>query len=579
MPISFGRDPRFSSLTRNLVDTLPTLTASKVLVGGVMCVDVAYTGLTYNYLGQIYSLPAGTVRLNTADVTDPTNFYITLSGTLPTLSASSVNPEVTPGRNNFVWVGLVRLKSVAGTATIYYMRRMYTANLNLMGEFGDYASDVPYTWVSGAGPTINATTGVVDIEACNYRRMKFASSFPAITASKILLEDEVTVVNNLEQITTYSDGSPIGGGKYHKVLLLMICSAAADNRLVAIRQGKPDTEYATLEDARIDAERKSASAAPSAYYAPTFALAYVWLKVGDASDLATQDLRQTGIIGGGGGGGNQIFDHSAAVNLGADDHGQYFRTDGARVMTGDINAGGNDVTNVGMVDGVDLPAHVADADAHHDRFSLDANAAALFSLTTQQLNVDTQAANCVLAGPASGIAQVPTFRALTPEDMAAGALLPFMNVSSPITQAITNVANAQVLTFADTDLLSSSGLTRTSTSRTTVTKEGTYEIVFSGIVSLAATPPNKHIEVWLRVDGVDVPRSNTRVEITNVNTEMTVAVALQYKFNAGQYFEIWTWGDDTDCRWLATAAAVGPVRPATPSVIMTVKMISGTGLA
>lgn len=56
---------------------------------------------------------------------------------------------------------------------------------------------------------------------------------------------------------------------------------------------------------------------------------------------------------------------------------------------------------------------------HHAPVTLDANADTLLSLSTQQVGLDTQAANVALAGPASGAATVPTFRALVAADLPA----------------------------------------------------------------------------------------------------------------------------------------------------------------
>jgi len=67
--------------------------------------------------------------------------------------------------------------------------------------------------------------------------------------------------------------------------------------------------------------------------------------------------------------------------------------------------------------------------------------------------------------------------------------------------------------------------------------------------------------------------SNTRVQITSLASEMTVAVGFIIDLNAGQYFEIMTWGDATTVEWLATAARLANA-PAVPSVIVTAKKIS-----
>ena len=53
----------------------------------------------------------------------------------------------------------------------------------------------------------------------------------------------------------------------------------------------------------------------------------------------------------------------------------------------------------------------------HDAITLDANADTLLSLTTQALGLDTQLANKIFGGPATGAATVPTFRSLVAGDI------------------------------------------------------------------------------------------------------------------------------------------------------------------
>lgn len=52
-------------------------------------------------------------------------------------------------------------------------------------------------------------------------------------------------------------------------------------------------------------------------------------------------------------------DHGALGGLGDDDHPQYLLVSGTRAMAGDLDMGGNAVTNVGLVDGVTVSAHAA----------------------------------------------------------------------------------------------------------------------------------------------------------------------------------------------------------------------------
>lgn len=148
---------------------------------------------------------------------------------------------------------------------------------------------------------------------------------------------------------------------------------------------------------------------------------------------------------------------------------------------------------------------------------------------------------------------------------------------SLVTQAIVNPAvNTQVLAFEkeyDNEGLIHSLVTNNS--RVYVPTSGSYEIFISGVCNLAAIPAGKYIEVFLKVDGTAVADTNTRVQIASANVEMTVAAALIVDLNAGQYVELGTWGDDTDCQWLYTQLTTAtPARPDCPSMIMTVKQIS-----
>jgi len=63
-----------------------------------------------------------------------------------------------------------------------------------------------------------------------------------------------------------------------------------------------------------------------------------------------------------------------------------------------------------------------DAPGGHDAVTLAADADTILGLSTQQITLDTQAANTVLAGPESGAAADPTFRALVVDDLPADVL-------------------------------------------------------------------------------------------------------------------------------------------------------------
>ena len=75
--------------------------------------------------------------------------------------------------------------------------------------------------------------------------------------------------------------------------------------------------------------------------------------------MDNQRSRSSGLVisgGGGGSGGGSSVDTSA-----------FLRRDGTTAMFGNLDMGGFSVTNVSLVDGIDIPAHVANPDAHHAR--------------------------------------------------------------------------------------------------------------------------------------------------------------------------------------------------------------------
>jgi hypothetical protein len=333
MPISQNftlTNEYFWRLTSNLVSADPDVVASETLVDGVMTVVLSYDGFCCNLGGQQRDIAAGSITLNAADVVNPTTYYLYVNPD-GVVERSTADPDTTYGADAYAPLARARIRSNTGTAEVFYVRRASTFCQYLLNEVGAYSADVTPLWIRGFAPVIDSLTGGVDVEAGSFQRLVRTIDLAAVAGAAIILDDE-TPVGNLEEVSSYSDGSAITAGKYHKLLLCLIASRTADYRLLVIRQNKPTVEYATLEAARIDAERRAASGPPDAYFSSALPLAYVEMLLGDASDLETQDLRQSGVTGGGGGGGG-IADHGLLAGLGDDDHTQYALADGTRAFS------------------------------------------------------------------------------------------------------------------------------------------------------------------------------------------------------------------------------------------------------
>jgi len=101
---------------------------------------------------------------------------------------------------------------------------------------------------------------------------------------------------------------------------------------------------------------------------------------------------------------------------------------------------------------------------------------------------------------------------------------------------------------------------------------GAYLITFSMVI--VASAPNKHINVWLAVNGTNIARSNTVYELPLAGEALTTITCVN-TFTAGQYFQVfWCSRDGASMTILATAAGTNPTTPVSPAVILTVNKIS-----
>lgn len=130
------------------------------------------------------------------------------------------------------------------------------------------------------------------------------------------------------------------------------------------------------------------------------------------------------------------------------------------------------------------------------------------------------------------------------------------------------------ITFNTTDF--ANGFSRGSpTSRIVASTSGLYNFQFSVQLSSGSSSAKK-IWIWPRVNGTDIPNSNSEVTVDANNAAMVVGWNWALSLNANDYFEIMYAVDDTNVQIVATAAQTGATgtatfaRPAVPSIILTV---------
>lgn len=99
---------------------------------------------------------------------------------------------------------------------------------------------------------------------------------------------------------------------------------------------------------------------------------------------------------------------------------------------------------------------------------------------------------------------------------------------------------------------------------------GDYLIELSAVV--VTDTNNKHVEIWVQKNGINVPRSNTKVEIPNAGTEQVIAVPFIIDMNMTDVFRVMYASDDAGTQLVYTPET--SYSPSTPSIIMTISKIS-----
>jgi hypothetical protein len=391
------------------------ITISKVTVGAVKEVRITHPEMVAQ-IGEVkYTIPAATVSVNTVDVASFTTYYCyyELMAGVMTFVSTTTHPDMASPEPDYVWLRQIRFKSVSGTATIEFVQRQIMCHDEALHSIGDYAYLMPPSYISGFAPTISLVDGTIDVEAGNYRRITGDNrTRAAITDGNLYAPSVDAEYANLAAITKYSDGSTITAAKYVKVLVGVLVNATSDFDFIANLQDKPLTEYVSAAEAWADSEHKSSMGFSSTRRSAVLPLAWVVIKKGDASTIEYKDLRESGFAYASGGNAG-VTDHGALAGL-TDyvDHPGFLLADGSRPLTGNLSVDGS-IT----IDGVDISVHAANTTIHHAPVTLSADADAVLALSTQAIDLDTQTANTILAGPVSGVAAKPAFRTISSGDI------------------------------------------------------------------------------------------------------------------------------------------------------------------
>lgn len=137
------------------------------------------------------------------------------------------------------------------------------------------------------------------------------------------------------------------------------------------------------------------------------------------------------------------------------------------------------------------------------------------------------------------------------------------------TNPVADTANA--ITFDNVDVYY--GVTRgVPTSRIYVSETGIYDVQFS--LQLDKTNANSaSVYIWLRVNGIDVNHSASKVVIAGSDAELIPAWNFMLTLKAGDYVQL-MWSSPSTTVVLAAFPASSPV-PSIPSIIFSINWVSG----
>lgn len=136
------------------------------------------------------------------------------------------------------------------------------------------------------------------------------------------------------------------------------------------------------------------------------------------------------------------------------------------------------------------------------------------------------------------------------------------------TDAVAVVLNTEVY---------ANGVSVLDNSKITVQEAGLYDFQFSAQLTNPDTQAHD-ISIWFQKNGTPEPDSNTQVTVPDkhgtVNGHAVAAWNYMTFMEAGEYIRIY-WQSDSTLVFMETIAAqTSPSRPATPSMILTVSLIS-----
>jgi hypothetical protein len=141
---------------------------------------------------------------------------------------------------------------------------------------------------------------------------------------------------------------------------------------------------------------------------------------------------------------------------------------------------------------------------------------------------------------------------------------------SSVDQTITGTTSESYVVQMEQSFVSY-GVEVVDNSKITVLSAGTYNLAFSLQLEKISGAGSYTISIWSRINGIDVPDSTGDIVLagTPLVSPTIASWSLLNILNAGDYVELVWSSDNTNVKLYAIPERINPVRPASPSVAIT----------
>ncbi len=156
-----------------------------------------------------------------------------------------------------------------------------------------------------------------------------------------------------------------------------------------------------------------------------------------------------------------------------------------------------------------------------------------------------------------------------------GFIPKFGSFSDTTTQSIDAINTPKAMTFNQitpgVNGVVANGVSVTSDSRITVAVGGIYNLIYSAQLT-KTDAGNDQMDIWLRINGVDVPLSNSE-SMVSTTQHLVSTSSWMLTLASGDYVQLMYSSADINTHITAIPAQTGPVRPSGPSVITTLLQV------